>query len=200
VGQSEQTPQGRLAAEHERASAQVAQLEREFAAIVDSASGGASGGDDEHDPEGATVAFERQHVAALLDRARSHLSAIEAAKRKISAGTYEICDVCGDPIGKERLSARPASLTCVRCAQSRRSLTGLPARGHRLARGIDYLAEPASLFVGLGNETEGIRMRPAVMVGQHCTGLARPVSESTLADLAACNGKTRHRNREAPRG
>lgn len=131
MSEPEQGPRERLAAEHEQASAQVAQLEREFAAIVDSASGGATGGDDEHDPEGATVAFERQHVAALLERARSHLAAIEAATRKISAGTYEICDVCGDPIGKDRLSARPASLTCVRCAQSRRSLTGLAARDHR---------------------------------------------------------------------
>jgi RNA polymerase-binding transcription factor DksA len=200
VSEPEQVPGERLAAEHEQASAQVAQLEREFAAIVDSASGGASGGDDEHDPEGATVAFERQHVAALLERARSHLAAIEAAKRKISAGTYEICDVCGDPIGKDRLSARPASLTCVRCAQSRRSLTGLAVRDHRSRTVLITGPGPASLFVGLGNETEGVRVRPAVMVGQHCTGLARPVSESTLADLAACNGKTRHRNREASRG
>jgi RNA polymerase-binding transcription factor DksA len=139
VSQPEQTPQGRLAAEHDQASAQVAQLEREFAAIVDSASGGASGGDDEHDPEGATVAFERQHLAALLERARSHLAAIEAAQRKVSAGTYGICDVCGNPIGEERLRARPASLTCVRCAQSRRSLPDWP-RTIILARGIDYLA------------------------------------------------------------
>lgn len=200
MDQPEQTPQGRLAAEHEQASAQAAQLEREFAAIVDSASGGASGGDDEHDPEGATVAFERQHVAALLERARSHLAAIEAAKHKISAGTYEMCDVCGGPIGKDRLSARPASLTCVRCAQSRRTLTGLAAHDHHSRAVSITWPVPSSLFVSLGNEAEGIRVRPAVMVGQHCTSLARPVSESTLADLAACNGKTRHRNREASRG
>jgi RNA polymerase-binding transcription factor DksA len=97
----------------------VAELEREFAGIVASASGGSSGGDDEHDPEGATVAFERQHVAALLDQARQRLAAIEAAARKLDAGTYGQCDVCGGPIGAERLAARPAALTCVRCAQPR---------------------------------------------------------------------------------
>jgi RNA polymerase-binding transcription factor DksA len=98
----------------------VGELEHEFAGIVESTSAGASGGDDEHDPEGATVAFERQHVAALLERARAHLAAIEAAQRKITAGTYGLCDVCGEPIGEARLDARPASLTCVRCAVSRR--------------------------------------------------------------------------------
>ena len=97
----------------------VAQLEREFAGIVASAAGGSSGGDDEHHPEGATIAYERQHTAALLEQAREHLAAIEAAARKLDAGTYDRCDVCGKPIGAERLAARPAALTCVRCAGRR---------------------------------------------------------------------------------
>jgi RNA polymerase-binding transcription factor DksA len=110
----------RLNAERERALDQIAELERQFAAIVASASDGSAGGDDEHDPEGATVAFERQHVAALAAAAREHLAAIDAALRKIDSGIYEICDICGEPIGEERLAARPASLICVRCAARRR--------------------------------------------------------------------------------
>ncbi len=98
----------------------IAELEREFAAIVTSASEGSAGGDDEHDPEGATVAFERQHVAALAAQAHEHLAEIDAALRKIDSGIYEICDTCGEPIGEERLAARPASLICVRCARTRR--------------------------------------------------------------------------------
>jgi RNA polymerase-binding transcription factor len=99
---------------------QIAELERDFTAIVSSTSDGSAGSDDEHDPEGATVAFERQHIAALIDRARAHLAAIDAALRKLDSGTYEICDICGQPIGAERLAARPASLICVRCAQRAR--------------------------------------------------------------------------------
>ena len=91
-----------------------------FTAIVSSARDGSSGGDDEHDPEGATVAYERQHVAALLAQARERLAAIDAALRKVKSGRYEICDICGGPIGAERLAARPASLICVRCARTRR--------------------------------------------------------------------------------
>jgi DnaK suppressor protein len=118
---SEQQPPGsRLNSERERALGQIAELEREFAAIVASAADGSAGGDDEHDPEGATVAFERQHVAALLTRARAHLEAIDAAWRKVGTGIYEICDICGDPIGADRLAARPAALTCVRCAAKQR--------------------------------------------------------------------------------
>jgi DnaK suppressor protein len=114
-----ETAKSRLNLDRERALGQIADLEREFTAIVASAADGSAGGDDEHDPEGATVAFERQHVAALLDRARAHLEAIDTALRKVDAGSYEICDVCGRPIGAERLAARPAALTCVRCAAIR---------------------------------------------------------------------------------
>jgi RNA polymerase-binding transcription factor DksA len=66
------------------------------------------------------VAFERQHVAALISQARAHLTGIDAALRKVDSGTYEICDICGGPIGGERLAARPAALICVRCARRRR--------------------------------------------------------------------------------
>jgi DnaK suppressor protein len=110
----------RLAADRDETLGRVAELEREFAAIVTSASEGSSGGDDEHDPEGATVAFERQHIAALAAQAREHLTAIDAALAKIDSGIYEICDICGRPIGEERLAARPAALICVRCAGTRR--------------------------------------------------------------------------------
>jgi RNA polymerase-binding transcription factor len=110
----------RLAAERQQTLNRLAELEREFTAIVTSTSEGSAGGDDEHDPEGATVAFERQHVAALAAQARDHLAAIDAALQKIDSGIYEICDICGEPIGEERLAARPASLICVRCARTRR--------------------------------------------------------------------------------
>jgi DnaK suppressor protein len=109
----------RLNFDREQTLGQIADLEREFAAIVASAADGSAGSDDEHDPEGATVAFERQHVAALLDRVRAHLEAIDAASRKLESGSYEICDICGRPIDAERLAARPAALTCVRCAAIR---------------------------------------------------------------------------------
>ena len=103
-----------LLAEQHSARQRVAALEREFANLAEAAS--SAGTDDEHDPEGATLAFERQHAAALLDADRAQLAAIEAALQRLEAGTYGICERCGQPIGDERLAARPAAVTCIRCA------------------------------------------------------------------------------------
>jgi RNA polymerase-binding transcription factor DksA len=103
-----------LLAERARTEQRIAALEREFAGIAEAAS--SAGTDDEHDPEGATLAFERQHAAALLSQARQQLAAVEAALRRLDDGSYGTCERCGQPIGDERLAARPAALTCVRCA------------------------------------------------------------------------------------
>lgn len=76
-----------------------------------------SNADDEHDPEGATVAFERAQILALRAQARSRLSEIDRAVQRWHHGTYGICEGCGDPIPVERLLARPAATTCLRCAE-----------------------------------------------------------------------------------
>ncbi len=107
-----------LLAERARAREGVAALEREFAGLAEAAS--AAGTDDEHDPEGATLAFERQHAAALLEAAREQVAAVDTALRRLAEGRYGVCDRCRQPIGAERLAARPAAVTCVRCARGGR--------------------------------------------------------------------------------
>ena len=64
----------------------------------------------------AALAFERQHAAALLEGAREQLAAVDAALGRLAAGRYGRCERCGQPIGADRLAARPAALTCIRCA------------------------------------------------------------------------------------
>jgi RNA polymerase-binding transcription factor DksA len=92
----------------------VADLERDFDAVV--AASEAANLDDEHDPEGATVGFERAQMRALLDQARAHLAELDAAVRRVGAGTYGDCGRCGRPIGDARLRARPTTPLCVECA------------------------------------------------------------------------------------
>jgi len=75
-----------------------------------------SNSDDEHDPEGATIAFERQQVAALLHQARGTREDLERALAQLDAGTYGRCDQCGDAIAAERLAARPSARICISCA------------------------------------------------------------------------------------
>jgi DnaK suppressor protein len=112
------TAQEMLQAERERALVRVTALEREFAGLAEAAS--SAGTDDEHDPEGATLAFERQHAAALLESARAQVAAVDAALERLAQGRYGVCETCGQPIGAERLAARPSATTCVRCAARRR--------------------------------------------------------------------------------
>jgi DnaK suppressor protein len=104
-----------LSAERAAALAQIETLTREFDEVV--AASRASNADDEHDPEGATIAFERQQVVALLEQARARLADVEAALARREAGDYGICENCGRPIAPERLAARPAARTCIDCAR-----------------------------------------------------------------------------------
>ncbi len=106
-----------LAEERASTEAGMAALQRDFDAIVSSSVSASP--DDEHDPEGSSTAFERQHVAALLSQARDHLAAIARAADRVADGSYGTCERCGRPIGAERLAARPAAETCVHCAAGR---------------------------------------------------------------------------------
>lgn len=88
--------------------------------LLDSLTEAAEGAnvDDEHDPEGSTLAFERQQVAALLRQAEADLVELAAARERVAAGTYGRCEVCGGPVGEGRLEARPTARTCVGCAST----------------------------------------------------------------------------------
>ena len=104
-----------LGEERTAAKEQIAALTREFDSVV--AASRSSNADDEHDPEGATIAFERQQVVALLEQARRRLADVEAAIRAVEGGVYGRCETCGHPIAPERLAARPAARTCIDCAR-----------------------------------------------------------------------------------
>ena len=103
-----------LAAERTEAIAAISALARDFDGIIDAAYAVAT--DDEHDPEGATIAFERAQVAALLERARRRLASIDLALARIADGSYGTCESCGQPIPAGRLAARPAARSCIGCA------------------------------------------------------------------------------------
>ena len=103
-----------LAAERRQALQRLAGLTRDFDTVV--AASRDTNADDEHDPEGATIAFERSQIGALARQARHHLDEIDAAVARLEAGTYGTCEQCGTPIDEERLAARPAARTCIRCA------------------------------------------------------------------------------------
>ena len=46
--------------------------------------------DDEHDPEGHTIAFERSQIGALVKQVRHHLEEVDAALERVEEGTYGV--------------------------------------------------------------------------------------------------------------
>lgn len=105
-----------LAADRLRTLERIAALDRDRDGIVESSAG--VGVDDEHDPEGATIAFERSQIEALLDQSRRHLSELDRALRRLQEGDYGVCESCGRPIAHDRLIARPSARTCITCASA----------------------------------------------------------------------------------
>lgn len=92
----------------------IASLTQNFDEIVDAASEVAT--DDEHDPEGHTIAWERQQISALIEEATANLVQLRAAEERLDAGTYGVCVTCEREISPMRLDALPAAPNCVACA------------------------------------------------------------------------------------
>ena len=86
--------------------------------------------DDEHDPDGSLASLDQARDSALLERTEQTLADLAAAQRRLEAGSYGICEVCGRAIAPERLLARPETRDCIACAERR----GRRGRHHRLVR------------------------------------------------------------------
>jgi RNA polymerase-binding protein DksA len=114
-----------LTSERERTLARIEALSRDFAEFVESSE--TDPPDDEHDPEGATIAWERMQTASLLDDARTHLTELGDALDRLQREDYGVCSSCGEPIAVERLMARPTTRICLTCAAA---AEGWPRRGN----------------------------------------------------------------------
>ena len=55
--------------------------------------------------------------AELVNMRQEQLRKLEEAERKLDAGTYGICEICGREIAEARLSAVPFAVHCLRCGE-----------------------------------------------------------------------------------
>ncbi|WP_327349933.1 TraR/DksA C4-type zinc finger protein [Streptomyces sp. NBC_01321] len=92
----------RLRSELEAAGAALAGLMRDS---------GDGAGDDEADT--GTKNITREHEMSLAANAQEMLDQTERALARLDAGTYGLCEVCGNPIGKARMQAFPRATLCV---------------------------------------------------------------------------------------
>jgi DnaK suppressor protein len=53
----------------------------------------------------------------LRGREKSLLSKLDLALKKIDDGSFGICEICEEPIGKKRLEARPETSLCIKCKE-----------------------------------------------------------------------------------
>jgi RNA polymerase-binding protein DksA len=76
---------------------------------------GEGAGSDQADVGSAT--FERDQEMTIVNNARDMLQQSEHALERIADGTYGVCEVCGNPIGKNRLMVVPRATMCLTCKQ-----------------------------------------------------------------------------------
>ncbi len=62
------------------------------------------------------VTAERGEAETLAAELSDALADVDAALERLSAGTYGICDRCGQTISVSRLEAKPAARRCITCA------------------------------------------------------------------------------------
>jgi DnaK suppressor protein len=83
-------------AQRRQALRRLASLAGDFHEVV--AGSRDSTADDEHDPEGATIAFERSQVTSLGQQVQKQLAEIEAAFDRLSVGAYGTCEYSAQSI------------------------------------------------------------------------------------------------------
>jgi RNA polymerase-binding transcription factor DksA len=104
-------PVAHLREERAALVARLSQLTSDMTALVEASRD--SNADDEHDPEGQTIAYERSQLAAVTTQVGDHIAEVDAALARVGAGTYGYCEVCGQPIDAARMEARPTARACV---------------------------------------------------------------------------------------
>ena len=63
----------------------------------------------------ASLESDRNFELRIRDRERKLISKIKKTIEKIDKGTFGVCEVCGEPIERKRLEARPVTSHCIEC-------------------------------------------------------------------------------------
>jgi DnaK suppressor protein len=74
-----------------------------------------------HMADDATEAFEQAKDLALRQNLERLLEKVEDALERFEAGTYGLCEQCGQEIDPARLKALPYATLCLSCQQRRES-------------------------------------------------------------------------------
>lgn len=102
-----------LEADRDRMTSSLAESDEVLAQLLQEGSDGAG-----RDPaDVGSTNFERDQEMSLHANSREMLEQTLMALKMLDDGTYGLCESCGEPIGKARLSAFPRATMCVSCKQ-----------------------------------------------------------------------------------
>jgi RNA polymerase-binding protein DksA len=96
-----------------RLTGELVEVEEDLAGMIENSGEGA--GNDQADVGSAS--FERDQEMVIVNNARDMLEQSQHALERIADGTYGQCEICGNPIGKNRLMAFPRATLCLSCKQ-----------------------------------------------------------------------------------
>lgn len=102
-----------LARYRQQLEAQLAELTRHGSDTVHEMADGTEELPDPNDR--ATRESDLESELRMRDRDRKLISKVQGALARIEAGTFGLCASCGEPIGEERLRARPVTELCIEC-------------------------------------------------------------------------------------
>ncbi len=102
-----------LTSDRERLTAELAEADAELSELLRNSGDGA--GDDQADS--GSSALEREHELTLVNNTRDLLEQTTHALDRLAAGTFGVCESCGQAVGKARLQAFPRAVLCVACKQ-----------------------------------------------------------------------------------
>ena len=102
-----------LLEERARVQRAIANLRDDHPGTLDDEAEEISGTSDNHLAETASVTLNREIDYTLEENSGHVLNEIDAALKRIEAGTYGICTVCDKEIAPERLEAYPWASLCM---------------------------------------------------------------------------------------
>jgi RNA polymerase-binding transcription factor DksA len=63
--------------------------------------------------EGTSMAVDRLTAVSAQEQLLAMLADVRHARERLAEGRYGLCEVCGEPLPRERLEVRPWAVRCV---------------------------------------------------------------------------------------
>jgi len=86
----------------------------------------------------ASTEYDQSFEYRMRDREKFLLRKIEKALLRIEEGEYDICESCGNPIGRKRLLARPETTFCIVCKEEQERQEKMFQKRRHLRATLDF--------------------------------------------------------------